>query len=346
MVREEDRVRSSAARRCGSAGAASPRRSRTAAGRRRGAEHGRQAAPCRGHRAAGSGEHEVEVHRGECNAGRPARARAARRSRVPYPSPAGGFPCHPPTRARSSVDRALASGARGRRFESCRARAAVARGRLLRSELDPHGVLEVRRPRLRGAHPHLCRRLQPRGSSSSDPALMNASSGSTAEKLQTGDPQAEQTASLRFATVVLALSDEQRRCVAPSTLSAARGTRHDRRERDCRSGAGSPRASGQTPWTSGSGVAALYVTRAAQTAAAVICACFGAPRDIPGRRYTSCETRAVPSDASRHVSVYAGARHVLVGRTSRAHPRRRRADRHRDSRAPMTKSSRPSGPAS
>ena len=61
---------------------------------------------------------------GECS-----RRAAERRSPPIAVTLRGRVPCHPSTRARSSVDRALASGARGRRFESCRARRAIRLGR-------------------------------------------------------------------------------------------------------------------------------------------------------------------------------------------------------------------------
>ena len=77
-------------------------------------EHGRQAAPGGGHRGARSGEEQLElVHL----------PRAYRRSPGRY-SPRPARASRDAARARSSVDRAPASGAGGQRFESSRARPA------------------------------------------------------------------------------------------------------------------------------------------------------------------------------------------------------------------------------
>ena len=71
---------------------------------------GGHAAPGRGHRAGGTGEEEVDlVHARERSGATYSRYPSQERRLAPHG-------------ARSSVDRALASGARGRRFESCRAR--------------------------------------------------------------------------------------------------------------------------------------------------------------------------------------------------------------------------------
>ena len=77
-------------------------------------EQGRQAAPGGGHRCARSGEEQLElVHL----------RRAYRRSAGRY-SPKPARASRDAARARSSVDRAPASGAGGQRFESSRARPA------------------------------------------------------------------------------------------------------------------------------------------------------------------------------------------------------------------------------
>ena len=110
--------RGPAGRRCAAAGAASPRRSRTAGGRRRAARAGPAA---RGARRAPMRP---------CRR-RTARARPSAGERIAA-APGGTLrgrraPARDAARARSSVDRAPASGAGGQRFESSRARPLCAR---------------------------------------------------------------------------------------------------------------------------------------------------------------------------------------------------------------------------